>query len=143
MALITRETDYALRALARLAREESSVSVSKLAELEDIPSVFLRKIMQRLQKSGLVTSRQGALGGYRLVVGPKDISVKDVVEAVQGPVVVNACLAEDNDDICARVDWCPFRQKLCQLQEMVNEQLSNAVLADAVECIASQDAKDS
>ena len=137
MALITRETDYALRALARLALAEGNMPVSKLAESEDIPTVFLRKIMQRLQKAGFVTSRQGALGGYKLVVAPEELTMLSVVEAVQGPVAVNACFTEEG--ICARIDWCPFREKLEKLQEGVNEHLNGALLSDAVECIKTQD----
>jgi Rrf2 family protein len=137
MALITRETDYALRALARLALADRNVPVSQLAETEDIPTVFLRKIMQRLQKAGFVTSRQGALGGYRLVVEPEELSMGDVVEAVQGPVALNACLTDEG--LCARVDWCPFREKLEDLQDTLNDKLSNAMLSGAIECIKEQD----
>jgi Rrf2 family protein len=140
MALITRETDYALRALGRLALCDSNMPVSKLAEMEDIPTVFLRKIMQRLQKQGFVASRQGALGGYKLVVDPGELSLLDVVEAVQGPVSINACLTDEG--ICARIEWCPFRQKLEKLQEDVNTRLEDALLVDAVDCIRAQDEMD-
>jgi Rrf2 family protein len=140
MALITRETDYAMRALARLALSDANVPVSRLAEREEIPTVFLRKIMQRLQKAGFVASRQGALGGYRLVVEPEDLSMLDIVQAVQGPVALNACFAEEG--ICGRIDWCPFRTKLESLQDEVNQRLEDALLSDAVECIRIQDEQD-
>ena len=66
MPIIRRETDYALRALTRLALDGGSLAVSTLAEEEDVPPEFLRKIMQRLNQAGIVESSQGPFGGYRL-----------------------------------------------------------------------------
>lgn len=122
MAIIKRETDYALRALAKLVRAGDCLPVSLLAEEEDIPEVFLRKIMQELKAAGIVESRQGPFGGYLLASPPEEISVLDVLEAVQGPLVMNECFSEP--EICSRVDFCPVRKRLAELQVELNAELA-------------------
>jgi Rrf2 family iron-sulfur cluster assembly transcriptional regulator len=127
MAVITRETDYAFRALARLAAEGEFLPVSALAEAVDVPEVFLRKIMQRLHGAGLVESRQGPFGGYRLHGGPDEVSLLDVVEATQGPLVMNECFAEP--EVCKGTESCPLRARLQSMQEDLSAQLAGMSLA--------------
>jgi len=122
MAIIKRETDYALRALAKLARDDECLPVSALAEQEDIPEVFLRKIMQELKAAGIVESRQGPFGGYLLNSPAEELSVLDVLEAVQGPLVMNECFAEP--EICSRVEFCPLRKRLVELQVELDAKLA-------------------
>ena len=129
MAVVKRETDYALRALARLAAEGGFMSVSALAEAEQVPAVFLRKIMQRLNRAGIVESRQGPFGGYRLAVPAGRLSLRDVLEAAQGPLVMNECFS--TPEICDRTDDCPVRRHLQDLQFLLNERLA-AVTVDQV-----------
>jgi Rrf2 family protein len=139
MAIIRRETDYALRALARLAGQERHLPVSALAQQEDVPEKFLRKIMQRLHRAQIVESRQGPFGGYRMAVPAERLSALDVVNAVQGPVIVNECFAQP--DVCKRVDWCPFRRRLVAFQSELNALLGNVHISEVgAEMAAAQDA---
>ncbi len=131
MAIIKRETDYALRALVELAREGKCLSAGTIAEREDIPEVFLRKIMQELKAAGIVESRQGPFGGYLLAAPPQDVSVLDVLEAVQGPLVMNECFAEPQ--VCSRVDFCPVRRRLAELQVELNADLARIDLGGIAE----------
>ncbi len=133
MAIITRETDYAVRALARLAREGDWLAVSQIAEQEDVPEHFLRKIMQRLNEAGMVASRQGPFGGYRLAVPSEGITVLEILEAIQGPLVMNACF--EDPDICDRVEFCPVRKRLAELQIELNARLSELSLTSIFEDI--------
>jgi len=128
MAIIRRETDYAFRALAALAQSDGFLSVTALAEEVDVPPVFLRKIMQRLHAARIVESRQGLLGGYKLAVPARDVSLLDVVETVQGPLVMNECFTEA--EVCKRVDFCPVRSRLVELQVELNAQLADISIAD-------------
>jgi Rrf2 family protein len=130
MAIVTRETDYAFRALARLARSEEFLSVSALAEEADVPPVFLRKIMQRLHAAGIVESRQGPFGGYQLALPAKEVNLLDVLETVQGPIVMNECFGEP--EVCRRVASCPVRSRLVELQVELNAQLAEISIADIV-----------
>jgi Rrf2 family protein len=129
MAIVKRETDYALRALGELLEAAEFVPVSVLAEQEGVPEVFLRKIMQRLNRAGIVESRQGPFGGYRLARPAGEVTLLDVLETVQGPLVMNECFADPG--ICDRVEFCPVRFRLAELQVELNAQLAEISLADA------------
>ncbi len=135
MAIIKRETDYAVRAMARLAHDAESLPVSTLAREEDIPELFLRKIMQTLSRAGFVESRQGPFGGYHLARPPGEVTVLDILEAVQGPLVMNECFA--TPEVCGRVDFCPLRKRLAELQVELNASLDKMSLADIVDAIAA------
>lgn len=131
MPIIHRDSDYAIRSLLELARNEDVVPVSKLAEVCDVPVDFLRKIMQTLKRAGLVNSIQGPAGGYGLRIEPDEISLWEVMSAVQGPVVVNECF--ENTDICCNIPNCPVRSKLGELQDTVTEWLKGLTVGDLVE----------
>lgn len=127
MAVIRRETDYALRALARLAGEEEGyLSVSALAEEADVSVMFLRKIMQRLHRAHIVASRQGPFGGYRLARPAREISLLDVLEAVQGPLVVNECF--ESPGICGRTGTCLVRRELGKLADGLTGRLAEITM---------------
>jgi Rrf2 family protein len=96
---ITRQADYALRAILYLARHEMSrhepdwrpATTSKIAEKKLIPTSFLAKIISQLQISGLVKTDRGARGGVALARKPEEISLLEVVEAIDGPITLNEC----------------------------------------------------
>lgn len=91
---VSRRVDYALRATIHLARQEPgrAASVSEISSTEAIPKKFLEKIIQDLIHAGLVQSRRGAHGGYLLTRTPEEISFKEVLEAVEGPIALNVCV---------------------------------------------------
>lgn len=98
---ISRKTDYALRMLAMLAEDpECLLSVRTAAEEVNVPYSFARSIQHGLVQAGIVESLRGVHGGMRLKVSPDDVTIRQVVEAVQGPMVMNDCTAPDGD--CAR-----------------------------------------
>ena len=101
-----------------------------------MPLLFLRKIMQDLQRAGLVVSRRGPLGGYCLAVAPQDVSIMDIVEAMQGPLVMNECF--DDPDTCERVEWCPVRKKLGKLGRMITRELAAATLGDVAASVRAK-----
>ena len=99
---ISRKTDYALRMLAMLAEDpERLLSVRTAAEEVNVPYSFARSIQHGLVQAGIVESLRGVHGGMRLKVSPDDVTIRQVVEAVQGPMVMNDCTAPDGD--CARM----------------------------------------
>ena len=137
MAIIKRDTDYALRALAKLAVTDDFLSVSALAEAENIPEDFLRKIMQTLHRAGMVESRQGPFGGYRLAVAPKQVTLLAVLEAVQGPAELNECF--EAPGACERAGHCPVRAQLCRLQSAFNEQMERVTLESILRQVPSEE----
>jgi Rrf2 family protein len=130
MAIIKRETDYALRVLSRLtvAPEDEFLSATTLAQEVDVPVLFLRKIAQALHKADLLESRQGPFGGYRLAVDPGGVAVLDVIEIVQGPLVMNSCFGDDRT--CSRQDYCPVRDKLALVQSQLDDAFAGVTLED-------------
>jgi Rrf2 family protein len=90
---LTKAGDYAMRGLIYLARqEEGQVSlVSEIAAAMNVPESFLAKIFQSLAKAGLVRSHRGYGGGYSLNRPAGDISLLEVVECVEGPIILNEC----------------------------------------------------
>src|SRR5260370_21822802 len=103
MLRLSKKADYALMAMTRLAvKTESggpsapSTSAREIAEQYDIPIELMAKVLQRLVRVGLLASTQGTRGGYTLGRSPAEISVVDVIEAIDGKVTVPACSTEKN-----------------------------------------------
>ena len=137
MPIIRRETDYALRALARLALNGEFLSVSALAEAENIPEDFLRKIMQTLHHAGMVESRQGPFGGYRLALEPAQVTLLGVLEAVQGRLDLNECF--EAPGACERAPRCPVRAQLTRLQAAFNDQMARVTLEQMLQEVPSEE----
>lgn len=87
---ISAKTDYAVRAVVELAAagadDEHPVKSERLATAQDIPLRFLENILMQLRQAGIVVSRRGAEGGYRLAKPPEEITVADVIRAIDGPL---------------------------------------------------------
>ncbi len=130
MEIIRRNSDYALRALLRLGRSGEGVllSAAQLAAAEDIPEPLLRKLLQRLCRRGLLASVRGALGGYRLVVPLARITVRDVLETVQGPVVLSQCMTSGAS--CPNTPSCRLRRGLSGIQAQLSALLDQTICPD-------------
>ena len=86
---VSAKTDYALRALLEMSSRTDGkpVSAEELGRLQDIPHGFLQAILADLRKAGVVIAQRGQSGGWRMNRDPKDVSVADVIRAVDGPLV--------------------------------------------------------
>jgi len=118
--LPTRRTDYGIRALIFLANADVlPAKAGAIARAMDIPPGFLPQILQELQRARLVTSRPGPTGGYALSRGADDITIRQVVEALEGPLDTSECALRGGpchwDDVCAlHWVWSSARAALCQ-----------------------------
>jgi Rrf2 family protein len=93
---ITRETDYAIRCVYYLSGKKGGVTmVDEISKEMKIPNSFLAKILQKLGKASLVKSKRGVKGGFELARPPQEISLLEVIEAVQGPVAMNVCAIDE------------------------------------------------
>jgi Rrf2 family protein len=105
--LITRATEYAIRALLYLAKQPRGEIVFKkdICQTQDITPAFLTKILQPLIKLGIVGSQRGVGGGFYLIKDPASVTLLDVVMAEEGPLYINQCLTRDG--ACERDVFCP------------------------------------
>ena len=105
---ITRQADYAVRAVLYLARSgEQRVATNMIAEEQRIPPSFLAKIVSQLSIAGLLHTSRGARGGVMLAREAKEISLLEVIEAIDGPIQLNECVGENST--CSFDDNCPLR----------------------------------
>ena len=128
---ISRKTDYALRILALLVdRGDAMVSVRTAAEEMDVPYSFARSIQHELVQAGIIESLRGVHGGMRLKVDPAQLTMRQVVEASQGPLVMNDCIAPQGD--CARLAQCCYHPLWMGAQALLANYLDSVTLADVV-----------
>lgn len=120
---ITRQADYAVRAMLYLAqqRPDTLATTAQIAREQHIPQTFLAKIMSQLSAAGLVHSTRGAHGGVRLARVAGDISLLEVVEAIDGPMLLNECVADPKN--CPLGPNCAAHQVWCQAQADLVERL--------------------
>jgi Rrf2 family protein len=130
MLQIPRKVDYALRAVIYLSARDpgKSCSAAEIAEHQSIPRKFLEKITQDLIRGGLVRSKRGPDGGYHLARPPREISFRDVIEAVEGPIAVNVCLEAHAK--CDHLSKCTMLGVWKEVQERVVEVFARTTLAD-------------
>jgi Rrf2 family protein len=127
---ITRQADYAVRAVLYLSRlnENERAATSTVAQEQKIPPSFLAKIISQLSIAGLLHTSRGARGGVMLAREPKDISLLEVVEAIDGPIQLNECVGETG--VCSFEDSCPLRPVWCDAQEELAARLRGTNFAD-------------
>jgi Rrf2 family protein len=126
---VTKKTDYGLRAISELARHPGgAISIGMIAEKHGIPDSFLEKIMQELRQAGLVEATHGRGGGYCLSRPAGEISLKDVVHVLEGPVALVICL--DPELRCKIEEGCPTSPIWNVINERFEASLSQLTLED-------------
>jgi Rrf2 family protein len=122
---ITRQADYAVRAVLYLARlgDGERAATSTVAEEQRIPPSFLAKIISQLSIAGLLHTSRGARGGVTLARPPKEISLLDVVEAIDGPIMLNECVGDESE--CTFDEDCPLRPVWREAQEVLVKRLKS------------------
>ena len=132
MLRLSKKADYALMAMKHLAIKSdagpSSTSAREIAEQYDIPIELMAKVLQRLARSGLLTSHQGTRGGYTLSRSTASISVADIIQAIDGPLTVTACSTQDEG--CEQFEKCNVRDPLWRIKDRTLSALSTCSLAE-------------
>lgn len=129
---ITRQADYAVRAVYYLAKlgPENRAATSHIAEKQQIPPSFLAKIISQLSVAGLLHTSRGARGGVSLARPAQDITLLEVVEAIDGPILLNDCVVDKAS--CTFSEDCPMRPVWCEAQKDLIEHLRNSNFAQFV-----------
>lgn len=127
---LTRKGDYAIRGIIYLASQPpNKISLlSEIAAAVDVPQTFLAKIFQQFSKTGIVKSFRGTGGGFLLASLPEEITLLQVVEAVEGPILPNRCVLKAGE--CERDVTCTVHPVWHQVQQKVRGILSNITLKD-------------
>jgi Rrf2 family protein len=127
---LTRAGDYAVRVMIHLAKTPrgTRVSLPVLAAATAAPSSFLSKVLQSLTRAHLVTSQRGPAGGFEMSASGRRASMREVIEAIDGPMNLNVCLR--NDQACSRRHWCPAHPVWVKAQEALLDVLNEARITD-------------
>ncbi len=127
---LTRAADYAVRVMIHLASlpPGTRLPLNTLAAAVNVPESFLSKVLQSLTRAGLVASRRGTDGGFTLATGTNGTSMLDVIQAIDGPIQLNVCLAHDGS--CDRSGTCPAHPVWVRAQEALIKVLSEAKLGE-------------
>src|SRR5208337_1890751 len=113
---ITRETDYAIRCILYLSGKPGEISmIDAIAREMQVPKSFLAKILQKLARASLVKSFRGVKGGFQLARSPAEVSLLDVVEAIEGEVALNVCALEQG--LCGRSSTCPVHPAWVEIRK--------------------------
>jgi Rrf2 family protein len=128
---VGRRVDYAVRALAYLAGQPPGKIVSRtdIEKSQDIPSFYLSKIMKDLVAGGLVQSHIGSKGGFTLAKSASAISIKDIYESVERPLVLMECL-EQGANYCSFCAVCSQKSVWQKAQEVLAQFLSGVSIAE-------------
>jgi Rrf2 family protein len=126
---ITRQADYAVRAVLYLAQlgTERRAATSQIAQEQQIPPSFLAKIVSQLSVAGLLQTSRGARGGVSLARSPEAISLLEVVEAIDGPIMLNECVG--GSGACTFGDDCPMKPVWCDAQAELVKHLKGTSFA--------------
>lgn len=130
---ITKEGDYALRAVIFLASAEGrTCSASEVSREQKVPAKFLARIMPKLVKQGIIASLPGSKGGYQLARSAKTITFLEVLEAIEGPLRINVCLDEDFSD-CEHESVCTMQRVWSEAQQRLIDYFSQVTFDQLTE----------
>ncbi len=128
MKLITRDTGYAIRALCSFAGgQKKLISVKDLFMESKIPRPFLRKILQRLNKKGLLKSYKGKGGGFILARAPDKINLCDVIKIFQGPITLTEHTFKKQT--CPNIKSCNLKKKIDKIERHLIDELNSITIA--------------
>ena len=131
MFKLSKKGEYAIRTIFHLSFFNDVCITSEIAKSQQIPMPFLKKIIQSLKVGGLVNSVKGKGGGIILKVSPAKLSMKQVIETIEGPIVMNECLACTG--ACKREEICPFYVMWADCQNKVADILDSWKFGKVVE----------
>ena len=137
--MFSTKAEYGVRVMAHLANsdDDGPISLATIADAEGLPLAYLEHLVQRLRKAQLIESRRDAHGGYTLARAPADISMAEVVSALEGDIAPIECITADADGVltCAREgnEPCPTKLLWTRVQGSIVRTLTEMTLADLVQ----------
>ncbi len=133
MKLITKDTDYAVRAIMYISEFRGKlVTAANIQKKLNLPNPFLRKILQMLQKAGILNSVKGNKGGFTLAKSPDEISLIDLMEVFQGKITLTDCFLKKMK--CPSIPHCPVRKKIKGIEKNMINELQNISIRSLLDC---------
>jgi Rrf2 family protein len=134
--MLTKKSKYALKALLYLAKnEEQLVQISELSQKENIPQKFLENILLELRNHGLLYSKRGKDGGYKLGKAPEEITFGQIIRILDGPLAPIGCVSQiayQKCDECNDEKTCNIRRIMKKVRDQTAEILDGTSLKDAI-----------
>jgi Rrf2 family protein len=131
---ITQEADYALRIVCILANDNKVLDAGRIADASGVTQRFALKILRKLAVDGLVRSYKGASGGYELARGADEITVKNVIEIIDGPIEISKCM--DSEHFCTRQgldkSGCVMHHIFSEISTLLAQKLDAVRISDVV-----------
>jgi Rrf2 family protein len=127
MKLLNRDTDYAVKVLLYITQNNPKrMSVSELVNALEIPRPFLRKILQILNREGVLNSFKGKGGGFVLAMPPEEILLTRLIDIFQKPVKLTECIFKEK--ICSDIGTCPLKKRIDTLEQHVISELESITI---------------
>ena len=131
MKLITRDTDYAVRATCFIAANENKViSAADMVKALGIPRPFLRKILQTLGRKHIIKSYKGPGGGFKMTASPKKVTLVSIIETFQGPISINECFFKKS--LCPNRNSCVLKRKIDNIERYVMRELGSITIGELI-----------
>jgi len=129
MVRISRLTDYGIQLMAALSRApERSFNAGDLSTLAAMPEPTVKKLLKALARGGLLVSARGVHGGYRLARAAQQITIAEIIGAIEGPIAMTECTAAA-EQVCERKHRCPVQQNWQQVNQAIHGALANLTLS--------------
>jgi Rrf2 family protein len=131
---VSTKGDYGIRALIELTHRYGDARPTQSAEIaarQKVPESYLEQLLTTLRRAGFIRSVRGPQGGHALVRDPKEILVSEVVEALEGPIMLSDCL--DEDSACTKNGGCAQRDMWAAVRDAILGVLSNTTIAELAE----------
>ena len=126
--MLTRRSDYGLQAVFALAHSPGLLSARQIAQEYNLPVAFVKKLLQKLCRAGLVKASVGKQGGYALARAPEEISIRELLEALEGDLAPVSCLAPNHE--CDLADGCTTRRIWARIDQKIQEALESISLRE-------------
>jgi Rrf2 family protein len=127
MKVLTKSTDYAVRALIVLAKNKDKyVSARTISKEQEIPYQFLRRVLQVLIKNKMVISKEGIGGGFKIKKDPGKIKVSDIIISFQGKIELSECMFRK--EVCCNRSTCVLRKEIKEIEKVVKERFDKVTI---------------
>ena len=140
MLKLSKKVEYAIIAMQHMAMHPQNLHTAKqIAENKNLSYEFLAKSLQCLNKKGLINSQQGTRGGYTLARPPKEITVADIIDALEQKTAIVDCTKNDmpNKQDCYRIEYCTLKDPMHKIQEKIDRIFEDTTISEITPAVAN------